>query len=114
MSRMRFVGSTTSHPAMKYEVIILKRAQQELHDAADRIAKDAPETAERWFNGFIEALRTLEVNPERCSPAPEDSSFTYEVRQFFYRTASKYPTRALFTIVGREVRILRIDVQVKT
>ena len=93
---------------MKYEVIILKRAQQELHDAVEWIAKDAPEAAERWFNGFIETLLTLEANPKRCSLAPEDPLVTYEVRQLFYRTASKYPTRALFTIVDREVRILRI------
>ena len=93
---------------MRYDVVILRRAERELNAAADQIARQAPEAADRWFNGFIEALLTLEKNPERCSLAPEGSLFPCVVRQLFYRTKSRYPTRALFTIAGREVRILMI------
>lgn len=93
---------------MNYEVVILGRAEQELTEAADRIAEQNPEAASRWFHGFVQALLTLEKNPARCGLAPEGDLFPYEVRQFFYRTKSKVPTRALFTIAGREVRILMI------
>ncbi len=93
---------------MKYDVVILSRAERELKAAADQIARQAPDAADRWFNGFVEALLSLEKNPGRCSLAPEGSRFSCEVRQFFYRTKSRYPTRALFTIAGREVRILMI------
>jgi len=93
---------------MNYEVVVLARAERELAKATDRIAKEDPETSRRWFNGFIHALLTLGKNPERCSLAPEGDLFPYEVRQFFYRTKSRVPTRALFTIVGSEVKILMI------
>jgi len=93
---------------MAYKVLLLSRAERELRGATAYIAQRVPETAERWFNGFITALESLAENPERCGLAPESSLFPYQVRQFFYRTKSRYPTRALFTIVGQEVRILMI------
>lgn len=93
---------------MTHKVILLGRAERELREATAYIAQQVPETAERWFNGFIAALDTLAENPERCSLAPESDLFPYEIRQFLYRTKSRYPTRALFTIAGEEVRILMI------
>jgi len=93
---------------MTYKVIILGRAERELKEAADYITQRAPEAAQRWFSGFIEAMLTLAENPDRCSLAPEDALFPYEVRQLFYKTKGKSRTRALFTIVGNEVRILMI------
>jgi plasmid stabilization system protein ParE len=93
---------------MMHKVILLGRAERELREATAHIAQQAPETAERWFNSFIAALDTLAENPNRCGLAPESDLFPDEIRQFLYRTKSRYPTRALFTIVGEEVRILMI------
>jgi plasmid stabilization system protein ParE len=93
---------------MTYKVILLRRAEQDLREATEYIAERAPAAAERWFNEFVVALQTLSENPERCGLAPGNGHFSYQVRQFFYRTRSKYPTRALFTIAGDEVRILMI------
>lgn len=93
---------------MTYKVVLLSRAEQDLREATEYIAERAPATAARWFNEFVTALEKLSKNPERCGLAPESGLFSCRVRQFFYRSKSKYPTRALFTIVGDEVRILMI------
>ena len=58
----------------------------------------SPEQAARWFNGFIEALQSLEVNPERFALAPENDAFPCEVRQLNYGLGSTPTHRALYTI----------------
>ena len=44
---------------MTYEVVVLRRAEQDLHAAADWIAEDSPEAAARWFRAFVAALLSL-------------------------------------------------------
>ncbi len=91
---------------MSFEVLVTERASQELHQAADWIAKDAPETANRWFNGFVTAISTLDENPQRCSLARENRRFPFELRQLLYGRRRGY--RALFTIRGSSVVVLSI------
>src|SRR5262245_31046538 len=69
---------------MKFEVVVTQRAERELHAAADRIAKRAPETAARWFSGFVAALLSLEQSPRRYGRAREQKRFPCEVRQLLY------------------------------
>ena len=91
---------------MKYEVLVTGRAEHQLNEAADWIAKSSPLAAERWFNGFVDALLTLGENPERCSLAHESQRFPYELRQLLYGRRRTY--RALFTIRGPNVVVLAI------
>jgi plasmid stabilization system protein ParE len=93
---------------MDYEVLVTRRAQQDLEETRNYIAKYAPETAERWYRDFLEALCTLEVNPQAHPLAAENKDLPMEVRQYLYRTRSGRVNRALFTIVDREVRVLAI------
>ena len=55
---------------MTYQVVLLRRAEQDLHAAADWIAEYSPESAARWFSSFVNALLSLEKNPQRCGFAP--------------------------------------------
>ena len=57
---------------MTFAVLVTKQAKRELRDATNWIAKDAPTTAERWHDGFIESLETLSENPKRCGHAREN------------------------------------------
>ena len=91
---------------MTYQVLITERAQRELSEATDRIAEHAPETAERWFNGFVRAILTLRVNPERCGLARENALFPYELRYLLYGRRRSY--RALFTVRGDSAVVLSI------
>jgi len=91
-----------------FTVLLTARAIQDLENARDYIRQSAPETADRWFASFLDALLRLEENPESRSLAPENAEFPFELRQFLFRTRSRLANRALFTIVGDEVRILAI------
>ena len=93
---------------MKYQVVVLKRAEQDLNAAADWIAEFSPEAASRWFNSFVDALLSLEKNPQRCGLAPENASSSYELRQMIYRPRKGRTFRAVFVIAEQQVRILRI------
>jgi plasmid stabilization system protein ParE len=93
---------------VRFTVLLTKKAIEDLGQARDYIRRSSPQTADRWYRSFLEALLRLEENPESCSHAPEDREFPFELRQFFFRTKSRLANRALFTIVGSEVRVLAI------
>jgi plasmid stabilization system protein ParE len=93
---------------MPYDVLLLKRAETELLQATDWIAQQSPESAERWFRNFLAALLPLEHNPERCGWAPENGRSRLDLRQLIFRPPSGRSFRAIFTIVGDQVRVLRI------
>jgi plasmid stabilization system protein ParE len=49
-----------------------------------RDVKKAPEAAERWFRGLVQAIYSLEDAPERCPAIPEQEEFTGEIRHLIY------------------------------
>lgn len=92
----------------RYEVLVLPRAMKDLDASYRYIKARAPETAIRWYNGFVRALMSLESNPERCDIAPESAFFPAELRQMFYGKRRNRKYRALFAIAVDEVRVLVI------
>jgi len=91
---------------MKYRVLVSPRAASELEAAYHWIAAEAPESAVRWYNGFLRALESLQQNPQRCSIASEGRSFSTEIRQLLYGRQRSY--RALFVIRDDSVVVLHI------
>ena len=67
----------------------------------------AGETGLRWFLNLEQAIQSLSHFPERCSVAPENEQFPFEVRQLLYgRRPHVY--RILFTIEQDTVYVLHI------
>ena len=92
---------------MKYKLIIQPSALADLDEAYRWIAERSPERAAGWFNGFVEALVSLETLPERCEVAAESKYVGVKIRQLLYgRRGGVY--RALYTVRGREVHVLHI------
>ncbi len=93
---------------MDYEVILSRQAERELNEAADWIAAQSASSAiaEKWFNGFVDTLMSLERMPQRCGLARENRRFPCELRQILYGRKRTY--RALFTIRENRVVILCI------
>ncbi len=91
-----------------YQVVLQKRASQDLEDAYLHAAQRAPLTAASWVNRFHKALKTLQHNPERCPLAPENrKTKRAELREYLYgRRPNVF--RAIYYIDGDSVRILRI------
>jgi plasmid stabilization system protein ParE len=92
---------------MKCRVIIQQLAENDLEEYYLWAARHAPETAARWLSRFHAELQTLDTNPQRCPLAPENGRISREIRQLsFGRRPNIY--RAIFTIDGDTVRVLRI------
>lgn len=88
-----------------YRVIIQPPVETEIEQAYLRIAEEAPETAARWYYGLLDAIESLSDHPKRCSLAPENSAFEYEIRHLLYgRKGRRY--RVLLIIVGDVVHVL--------
>jgi len=92
---------------MKFTVVIAPSAEADLEQAFLWAAARAPERASRWLAKFQQALASLQSLPERCGIAPESSDCDFEVRQLLFGR-KPHVWRALYLIVGMEVRVLHI------
>jgi plasmid stabilization system protein ParE len=93
---------------MTYDLVYTGRAKRDLQRATEFIARDAPETAQCWFDGFVATIQTLSTYATVFSLAPESEQCSIEVRQIIYRTKSRRANRALYAIRGATVYILAI------
>lgn len=93
---------------MSYRVNILARARADFDAIIAWIAERSPEGAERLTARFEDALAKLEENPFVAPIAAESKVLGEEVRQIMFRTRAGRTFRAMFVVVGTEVRILRV------
>lgn len=94
---------------MTYRVRVLARARHDLDGMIAFVAERSPEGAARLLARFEEATARLEVNPLVAPIASESEEVGQEVRQILFRTRAGRTYRALFVVVGDEVRILRVQ-----
>jgi plasmid stabilization system protein ParE len=70
---------------MAFHVEISPRAFNDLDEIARYIKQQASfGQAEKWFNGMIAAIQTLEDLPHRCRVADESEELGQEVRLLLY------------------------------
>ena len=94
---------------MSYQVVVANRAVEELELAARWWAEHRSlGQAERWYDGFIQVILTLDQAPERCSLARESDKFPFEIRQLVYGLGRKRTHRAVFTIRQETVVVLSV------
>jgi plasmid stabilization system protein ParE len=92
---------------VKYHIIIQPSAAEDMDEACQWIAEQAPTSAVKWFNSLETAIQTLEHYPERCPLAEESRAFDVEIRQLVYgKRIGTY--RVLFTIVHDTVHVLHV------
>ena len=76
---------------------------------ADWLAERSPRGVSHWLAAFDDALRRLEQTPGAYPSAPENEFVEgWEIRHVVFKTRAGRPYRALFTIVGDEVRVLHV------
>lgn len=91
------------------EVVLTAQAQQEFDEHFDWWALNrSTEQASRWYRGFWAAMLKLETNPRRHPLAAEDGLVSYEIRQLNYGLGRRPTHRALYTIDGDKIVILRV------
>jgi plasmid stabilization system protein ParE len=90
-----------------YRIVIQPEAFNGMESGYAYIEQYAPESAQQWATGLMDAITSLETFPARCSLAPEDRYFPQEIRQLFYGKGSG-TYRILFTITEEAVSVLHI------
>jgi plasmid stabilization system protein ParE len=91
----------------RWNVIVELPAQRDIAEAHLWLAGQAPDAADRWFDGIYDTIGSLEIFPERCPFAPESEFFNLEIREILHgRRQRQY--RILFTVRKYEVHILHV------
>ncbi len=92
---------------MIHTVVLQRLAIADLQGYFDYAAQKSRPDALKWLSRFHAALQTLGQHPDRCRLAWEHGKVDVEVREFLFGKRP-YVFRAIFTIDGPNVRILRI------
>ena len=94
---------------MTLPVYVHPRVQTFLDDNAQWWAEHhSAEQAEAWYDGFVEAIFSLEHHPEGRPLARENDAFPFKVRELYYGVGQKITHRALFTIRPDQVYVFLI------
>ena len=93
---------------MNFVVLTYRRADNDIREAVRWMAENlSPRVARSWHTGLMNALDSLEQNPDRCPLAEEAEELHVELRELLYRR-QRTVYRVLFTITGTTVDVLRV------
>ena len=93
---------------MKYEVVLTSEARENARAAYDWYAERSQEAADKWHAGLLDALTTLETDPQRCGLANENARFPVELRQLLYGSGRRITHRIVFAIRPARVVVYAI------
>jgi plasmid stabilization system protein ParE len=91
---------------MSFTVTIARKAAREIEEQYDWLAQRSQAAANRWRDSLLEAIGSLEENPERCPEAPE-AEWHEGLRQLLHGKR-RHVHRVLFEIRGQTVVVLRV------
>lgn len=93
---------------MKYQVVALRRADEDVRSISRWIADRSIQGAAAWLDAYEQLLLRLAENADSCAVAVEDAEFDLALKQALFGTQRGRTYRAIFTILGDQVRILRL------
>jgi plasmid stabilization system protein ParE len=93
---------------MKFKVKTLRRADGDIRCITHYIYERSKSGAAAWVNALARAKFRLAANADTCSDADENHRLDIDVKQALFKTRRGRVYRIVFTIVGDEVRILRV------
>ncbi|HWL07093.1 MAG TPA: type II toxin-antitoxin system RelE/ParE family toxin [Planctomicrobium sp.] len=94
---------------MSYRVLITGPAKRDLRAIVAWWSEHrSTEQAQRWYSRIYPAIAALSEQPDRCPLAPETDLLPSGLRQLHFGLSRRTTHRILFTIVGGEVRVLRV------
>lgn len=87
----------------RYRVVVTTTAMTNIEEQVTYIRSDSLSEADRWFEGCIAAIQSLETLPLRGAIAPESEAFDREIRHIIYHSH-----RILYEVTGATVVVLHI------
>jgi plasmid stabilization system protein ParE len=91
---------------MSWNVVLARKAAREIEEQYDWLAQHSVAAANRWRDSLLEAVQSLEDNPQRCGEAPE-AEWHEGLRQLLHGKRRQV-YRILFEIREENVVILRV------
>jgi plasmid stabilization system protein ParE len=91
-----------------YRVIVLAKADRDVRSIFAWLWSRSPKGAERWLAALESVKEKLTEDPVRLPLIPENVRSSHELRPMLFKTRRGRVYRAIFTIVGEEVRVLRV------
>lgn len=92
---------------MRFRVVITDPADRNFREHFQWIRERSPQGAATWRARIIEAVKSLEISPERHPLARESAAFPVEIRCLL-SGKNRSAFRILYQIKGEEVRVLAI------
>lgn len=93
---------------MSLQLRLLSVAQADVDHIYSWNRDRSPLGAVRWYAAFLRKCGEVVVQPHRFPIKEESDSVRDEIREFTFRTRRGRRYRALFAVVGDEVRVLRV------
>jgi len=93
---------------MKFNVIALRRADDDVRHITHWIAQRSPQGADSWLDAYEQLLTRLAEGADSFPAASEDPDCNIPLKHALFGTQHGLTYRAVFTLIGDEVRILRI------
>ena len=93
---------------MKYQIGLQVRAESDSNRIYLWLRSRSETGAGSWFTALLKRLNRLESDAPNCPRARESDRFTDDLREAYFKTRSGKRYRIIFTIMGSEVRVLRI------
>ena len=93
---------------MRFRIVALRRAERDFRDIVRWLAGRSLAGASAWVRAYDKLLLRLEGNADTFPLAEESELFNYEIREAVLKTRRGLPYRLVFTIVGDQVRLLRV------
>jgi plasmid stabilization system protein ParE len=87
---------------MNYSVEISPEAMLELDEAYQWLASQTPQHAPEWHDALLDAIISLESNPERYPVVQQDEESSEAFRQLLFGN-KRHAYRILFVIRGQQV-----------
>ena len=95
---------------MARPVILMDRALEDMEENCRWWAEHRSyNQAERWYDGFIAAIKNLSADAEQHALAAENANFPFEIRQLNYGLGRRPAHRAIYTIRPDMILVLRVQ-----
>jgi plasmid stabilization system protein ParE len=94
---------------MIYDVVLTRKAERQIASTVRWWANHrSAAQAERWYQGLMQTLKSLQHDPKRCALAPEHGALPLPIRQITYGVGRKPTHRVLFAIRGQRVVVYAV------
>lgn len=91
-----------------YRLNVLAKAETDALKIARWLGKRSPKGAYSWVDAYEDALARIKRDPLSFGEAPERVRPPRDIRHVLFKTRRGKYYRAVFIVVGDEVRVLRV------